>query len=365
MPGWVPFDADGWPEVAAALAGCRPWPEAAAAFHLRWLRDRQPDRPLPGRPALRVLFGWTDWKVRALLRSEAWQDPSRRQRAASSPPARLQPTSSRPPAATTANANNPPVSASAHPADLQRASSSPPARLHTRKDPPSPSPSPSPSQEQQQQPPDAPAVPAWLDKWRKSAKDVPRSFKRLDVARFASRAVEAMTGRPLPKWPPSQGHARPALRVWRRLGYAPLGDLDGDPWQADPATAIGQVALLRLAAEHCPDPLFRNHIRGIRANGERWRDPPRLTAGVVWRLDPPNGSSGATVEDRLAAALEWHANGRPSVPDADPLPSWTPSTGGKPSAFLGDVFASRGQDVAGMPAAEPSPAVRRMLERKP
>lgn len=364
MGGWVPFDADGWPEVAATLAQCRPWPEAAAVFHLRWLRDRYPDRPLPGRPSLRVLFGWTDWKVRALLRSEAWHDPNRRQRTASAPPAGRQRAASAPPATKRKKAKNPPVSASAPPADRQPAASTPPAGLHTRVDP-QPQPH---THTHTDQIDTEPPIPAWLDKWRKSAKDVPRKFKRLDVARLAARAVEAMTGRPLEKWPPPQGRARPALNAWRRLGYAELGDLDGDPWDADPSTAIGQLALLRLAAEHCPDPLFREHIRGVRASGERWKDAPRLTAGVVWRMDAPGVSSGASIEERLTAAIEWHAAGRPRVSDAAPLPTWAPGNNGKPSAFLGDVFAARGQDIAGMPPAEAapahSPALLRMLDRK-
>jgi hypothetical protein len=134
MPGWVPFDADDWPDVAANMP--RPWPTGAASFHLRWLLDQ--GRPIPGRPSLRSLFGWTDWRVRQLLRSESFLNPignARRQRAASAPPADRQRAASPPPATERANLDNGDDSASRPPALRQPAASAPPAGRHTRIDP--------------------------------------------------------------------------------------------------------------------------------------------------------------------------------------------------------------------------------------
>lgn len=81
---WVAFDADGWPEVAASLP--HPWPESAALFDLRW--HARTTGVLPGRERLRRRWGWTDWKVKVLLRDDTrWADPTHRQVAARTPPA--------------------------------------------------------------------------------------------------------------------------------------------------------------------------------------------------------------------------------------------------------------------------------------
>lgn len=212
-------------------------------------------------------------------------------------------------------------------------------------------------------------IPKWLLKWRKTAGDVPRSVTNAALAGLAAHAIEALTGRPLPRWPPSMGHGRPALNAWRRLGFAAIVDADPESRHTGPRYALGQLALLVEAAKDSPDQLFRNHIRGVRASGERWKETPRLTAGVVWRMDPPK-TSGATIEDRLIAALEWHDAGRPVSDDGLALPSFDARGGEKPSAFLGDVFAARGQAVAGqtqLTAPEPEQvnqptAVLEMLE---
>jgi hypothetical protein len=106
LPGWVPFDADGWPEASEAIA--RPWPPAFAAFDLRWDADQR-RRGLGrghGRPYWASRWGWTDWAVKSLLRSGTWQDPAKSEtvggqqsgafrQPASEPPARRQPAASR------------------------------------------------------------------------------------------------------------------------------------------------------------------------------------------------------------------------------------------------------------------------------
>ncbi len=142
MPGWVPFDADGWEETAEGMtdAGLK-WTRAAAIFDLRWHVDQS--RKIPGRPTLRARWNRTDHWVRTLLKDEdAWRDPSKkdRQPTASRPPARRQRTASASPGQERLNLDNGDGFASAPPASRQAAASGSPAELHTRTDPPSPSP---------------------------------------------------------------------------------------------------------------------------------------------------------------------------------------------------------------------------------
>ena len=83
--GYEPMQAEWWPVVAAHLP--KPWPREAALMDLRWWRGQElATRKLrmkrlatmPGRPTLIDRWGWTDWEVKKLLRSEAeWSDPDR------------------------------------------------------------------------------------------------------------------------------------------------------------------------------------------------------------------------------------------------------------------------------------------------
>jgi hypothetical protein len=123
MSGFVPLDADAWPMIASVLP--RPWPAEAAAFDLRWHADRARMKrgAFPGRPFFVARWGWTDWAVKQLLRSESWVD---RFHSASGPPADRQRTASGPPVATTTNAEKSEETASQPPASRQPAASEPP-----------------------------------------------------------------------------------------------------------------------------------------------------------------------------------------------------------------------------------------------
>lgn len=148
MSGWVPFDCDGWPEVAALLTATgQPWPRAAAIYDLRWHADRSDMR---GRPYFKSRWNWSDFRTQQLHGSAQWLDPIRQQRTTSGPPAGQQPANSRPTADERVKADSTAETTSAPPARQQSTTSGPPAdhqaSLPIRARPPSPSPSQPPSQ---------------------------------------------------------------------------------------------------------------------------------------------------------------------------------------------------------------------------
>ena len=73
---WTPIDVDWWPAIAEAI--CGEWPEQAACMDLRWHADRVKQERLkrmPGRPVFRSRWGWTDYRVRQLMKAEdLWSD---------------------------------------------------------------------------------------------------------------------------------------------------------------------------------------------------------------------------------------------------------------------------------------------------
>ena len=123
--GWFRCPVGAWEAVIEALAEMEEWPAEVVAADLDWWADRLAVGAvtrIPGRPALRARWGWTDHRVRVALRTHF----------ASASPAGRQPVASGPPAATRANADNPPETASASPAGRQPvASPSPHARIPT------------------------------------------------------------------------------------------------------------------------------------------------------------------------------------------------------------------------------------------
>ena len=91
--GWEPMPSSVWLSVVDHLP--RPLTTEQAAHDLRVYASQVRlgrRRKMPGRPALRKRWGWTDWGVRSLLADEAaWADPR------TAPPADRQPTASAPP----------------------------------------------------------------------------------------------------------------------------------------------------------------------------------------------------------------------------------------------------------------------------
>lgn len=78
---WIPAPLGWWREIAAALEGVE-WPTEAACLDLRAM---EAEGSIPGRPALRRRWGWTDHRVRSLLKNESlWREV--RQPTASQPP---------------------------------------------------------------------------------------------------------------------------------------------------------------------------------------------------------------------------------------------------------------------------------------
>ena len=127
---WVPFDLDGWPEVAAALP--LPWPQSAAAFDLRWHTAQEGGGEVPyGKRFWMKRWGWTDWGVRALLRREGWRDPIHP--LSTQDPPKIHPrTTQDPPAAGRTKRTNRPPSTQDPPADHPLTTQDPPADHHTR-----------------------------------------------------------------------------------------------------------------------------------------------------------------------------------------------------------------------------------------
>jgi len=129
----------------------RPVSEAVAVADLRWWLSADSSKgddgrtlgagEIPGRPTLRARWGWTDHRVRALLREEElWRDgwgvasasPADRQPVASASPAGRQRVASDDTVETEQKGPNRQRVASGPPADRQPVASASPARLHTR-----------------------------------------------------------------------------------------------------------------------------------------------------------------------------------------------------------------------------------------
>lgn len=284
MSGWVPFPADAWPEVAAALPV--PWPEGAAIFDLRWHVDRTPGRIVPhGKRYWMKRWGWTDWGVRSLLRSDSWHDPIH-PLPAQDPPADHPPTTRQPPAPQRTKADRQGDSARRPPANHPPATQDPPNRLHRRVDPPSPSPSPS---QEQQRPLSAPApgVPAWA---RVKGSDP------YDVLAAVTRALSAVRGRLVDP-------DRCATDAKHVIG---LQRATGQPWSelADDLVAVAEWA--RDSDEAA------NDIRGVRPDGSVWgQDRSRSVATLCVQ---------ARWADRVEAARAWAAPPPTAQPEPDEDP---------------------------------------------
>ncbi|MCK5496070.1 MAG: hypothetical protein KAI80_06640, partial [Hyphomicrobiaceae bacterium] len=157
-------------------------------------------------------------------------------------------------------------------------------------------------------------LPAWLQKWKRTNKYTGTDDALLTMV---ANGVQVITGRPA-TISPSKGYGQPVANAWLRLGYPETGDPEAEATHLSSSTGLGIVALLLDACKRCPHKYFRGDVRGFNEDGSTWKDSPHLTPAVVLRLDAKHGK-GASIEMRLQAAREWDADGRPTVPDAEPL----------------------------------------------
>jgi hypothetical protein len=120
---WTRIEVSWWPEIAEHL--CGEWPEEAACMDLRWYADQVRHgrlKRIPGRPALRRRWGWSDRRVRSLLSTpERWADPV-------ACPADVQPVSSERPEISATSQVEPSAVSSERPARVQQMSTR--AELH-------------------------------------------------------------------------------------------------------------------------------------------------------------------------------------------------------------------------------------------
>ena len=89
LMSWSRIEDPAWEAVAAHLP--RPWPQQVCLHDLRWwvgrARASRGRLRLPGRAALALRWGVTDWQVRVLLRQrDRWEDPWWRDPAPPAPP---------------------------------------------------------------------------------------------------------------------------------------------------------------------------------------------------------------------------------------------------------------------------------------
>lgn len=285
MSGWVPFDADWWPAIVEKLP--RPWPDAAALFDLRWHVDRSASKEVPhGKRFWMKRWGWTDWKVRSLLREGAWHDPIH-PLPAQAPPALRPQTAQDPPASRRLKLTKLNGTAQDPPADRPDAAQDPPADRHTRGDPPSPSPSPS-----QDTLPAARA--AWLsappeeDEPEEPANGVPKwakvkGFDSHAVLASVAHALSEIRQRPIDPW-----HA--ATDAKHVIG---LQRATNTPWNE----LAEQLALVARWARDSEDHMAANDIRGMRPDGSTWSADRSRSVSTLCVL--------ARWADRLEAAQRW------------------------------------------------------------
>lgn len=149
VSGWVPVQADWWRATAEALP--RPWKDETACIDLRWWVDQ--DGKVPSRRVLADRWGWSDGRVRGLLRTPArWWDPKRGEIPQLASPRPPDPACTSPdpagPSRTQPDTGEPGEYRPPDPAGPSLHQAGPSAH-HTRVDPPSPSPSPSPGDKEQ------------------------------------------------------------------------------------------------------------------------------------------------------------------------------------------------------------------------
>ena len=147
-------------------------------------------------------------------------------------------------------------------------------------------------------------MPPWVPPTREC-----RPFTRPEVRALVLRALEAITQRPVNSERAKSG-ATPVLALWRGLGRPP------------PAEFLADLDLVARACRESPQRLFRNDVKGLRADGSAWAEDKSRRPTMVCRQTPPKDSGGATWDDRVTAARAWEKLGCPTttLPGQGPLP---------------------------------------------
>ena len=311
--GFFPIVCRWWPSIVEALQDSgKPWPVEAARADLRWWEDFVRMKPsevsFPGRRSLARRWSWKDSAVRRLLKDrDGWADPrfveEKRPVAARSSPG-PRPVANGSPCETEEDPPGPrPVAARSSPgltlfnSQVHRGTLNARARGRAREA----TQDEEPAMRKPAQTFDDPS-PRWVKLWTKShGKKL--AVEPLEVYGGLNRVLEELRGR-LRK--PSESASRPVLRLWREaLEVEEAATLD---------ELVDLVVLLARAARDCPDPIFRNDIRGEREDGTAWKKDTSRTVSSVCRLAPKQNSEGATWEKRLEIARKWEDQGFPLTP---------------------------------------------------
>ncbi len=146
-------------------------------------------------------------------------------------------------------------------------------------------------------------MPPWVPPTREC-----RPFTRPEVRALVLRALEAITQR-LVNSERAKSGAMPVLALWRGLGRPP------------PEEFLADLDLVARACRESPQRLFRNDVKGLRADGSAWAEDKSRRPTMVCRQTPPKDSGGATWDDRVTAARSWAKLGFPTtLPGQGPSP---------------------------------------------
>lgn len=327
--GFFPVVCRWWePTVELLEASGLPWPEESAMIDLRWWEDYVRMKAhegvrLPSERALSIRWRWSRRQVRNLLDDrDLWVDPDLERggppadhpratsgplRNGSKPRIRSKRTRGGPPSdqdrtglstfrhrSTGGSAGARSRGADQIELDLDIEPADPPAQ-----DDPSPS---------------------WAKTWTKSAK---LEATPLEVYGGVNRALEAIRQKVRL---PSESAARPVLRLWTEiLAVGTASTVD---------ELVDVVSLIAHACRECPDPIFRNDVKGIRADGEVWKKDTSKTPSSVCRLAAKKDSEGASWDGRLEVAEEWRDAGFPIAPSGPAPRRGPPGRRSAASRFL-------------------------------
>jgi len=311
---WFQCPVEAWPHVAEAMERSgAPWPAEMMVADLRWWADQVRQREATGRtrfpkriPGYRKMAA--RWNVKPHVARTTmqgrWQTtPDPGPRSSHAPAAQPARTSSAANAMDTASSGK--ISPTSRPLHAQSA-----RKVRDTRVPPEPEQqSPEPEQTPSGSPPKAPRaggqrVPP-MPRWASNAR-LPKRIDRRHLTTTVLRAASCITGEPLPEawalgWSSWTDEGAKPLNVARSATKTKpmLSLLKALDWP-DLVEWLKDVELLALAARECPHPLFARHIRG-----EGWDD------GVDRSRSTATLMVHTRWDDRLRAAREWDAAGRP------------------------------------------------------
>ena len=265
------MDADGWPFTRDRLE--KPWNDEACLFDLRWYADRErmTDKRRPGAPTLARMWGVTHWHARQLIKGGRWVDPAID--SASPPQARRKPPAS--------GATVEPTI----PEESRKVPASPPQAIRPTRG--------TKHRTQNTATDQTVSVNGSMPEWAKGRR-APNGIQTRDVVAAVMECLTAVKQKTLN--PSRQGtDAKQVIALWKAQGWPP------------PDEFTAEFALVATAARECPHKLF---ARDMRAEGwadgtDRSRHVRTLCVQASWT-------------DRLEAAQEWDAAGRPTTATAAP-----------------------------------------------